>query len=93
MNTQEISFIATSVLQQFQPNDLVLFSVTFLALANGVSPLNFSYVEVINGAGAPFSPAATFDGSITAVPEPSTYAFAASIGVLGFASWRRLRKS
>jgi len=92
VDTQEISFLATSVLQQFQPNDLVLFSVTFLALANGTVPLTFSNIEVINGAGAPFSPAASFDGSITAVPEPAALSVASAAAVLGFASWRRLRK-
>jgi hypothetical protein len=93
VDTQEVSFLATSVLQQFQPNDLVLFSVTFLALANGISPLNFSAIEVINGAGAPFTPAASFDGTITVVPEPASIAIASAIAALGFASWRRLKKN
>jgi hypothetical protein len=92
VDTQEVSFLATSILQQFQPNDLVLFSVTFLALANGTSPLDFSNIKVINGAGVPFTPAASFDGSVTAVPEPATLAVASAVAVLGFASWRRLRK-
>ncbi len=89
VNTQEISFVAPSILATSQPDDLVLFTVTFLGLANGISPFPFTKVDLSDGAGGAFSPANISDGQIAVVPEPATIGLASGLAALAFASWRR----
>lgn len=90
VNTSEVSFIASGILASSQPSDFVLFTVTFLGLANGVSSFAFAQDnQLSDAAGQDFAPASIYDASITVVPEPETVGFASAAAMLAFASWRR----
>lgn len=90
VDVQEISFVGSYNLAQLQPNDVILFSVTFVGLANGVSPLTFAHdSQLSDPAGTDVVPASIFNASITVVPEPTSWGFASVAALVAFASWRR----
>jgi hypothetical protein len=72
VNMAEVSLETSATLLANQPKNFTLFSLTFSTIGLGTTPLTFSNVILGDHNGDPLQ-AALGTGSISAVPEPSTW--------------------
>jgi hypothetical protein len=98
-------FSTANVFVGYNFSDGVISSVSVgggdpFTMVSNVDNFNFYYYGLLTTPGHDFSQSAVGDGvhsfepdaaslSITAVPEPSTYAMIAGVAALGLAAWRR----
>ena len=87
VNLFELSFLGENELDDLQRSSFTLATLTFKTLGVGVSPLTLS-VNALGDAAGNRLVADVSDGSVTAIPEPSTILLVGS-GLAGFLVFRR----
>ena len=92
LNLYEIAFADPGVLAGFQGDTFTLATLSFTALAQGVSPLNARILELSNENGVAIAGAQTTPGEIrvgNVVPEPATGMFATALVLAALSERRR----
>lgn len=86
----EVSLLSPDNLIALQPSSFTLATITFNVLGYGTTPLNFSAITIDDANALPLT-VVSIPGSVSVVPEPSSFLGVASaflIGFVGLLRWR-----
>jgi hypothetical protein len=72
VDLKEVSLLSSGTLDALQPQDFLLATLTFEAIASGLATLELIQRDVSDASGSPFAVTGSSSASFAVIPEPGT---------------------